>query len=66
MFGSIIDDDHLMVSFIDQRVAIDAVARLVQDGPPTADLTLFPFDGRWAGTPGPPIIGYSVPPALPV
>jgi hypothetical protein len=60
------DDDHLMVSYIDQRVAIDAVVRLVQDDPPAADeFTLFPFDTRWAGMPG-PVIGYSVPPAPPV
>jgi hypothetical protein len=63
---SISDGGHLMVSYVDQRVAMDAVARLVQDDPPAADeFTLFPFDAHWEGMPD-PVIGYSVPPALPV
>jgi hypothetical protein len=61
---SIPDNDHLMVSYVDQRVAIDAVARLVHDDP-AADqgFSLFPFDAVRSDTPV-RIIAYSVPPAL--
>jgi len=60
------DDDHLMVSYIDERVAMDALVQLVHDDRAPADeYLLFPFDAFWKTTQE-PVIGYSVPPSLPV
>jgi hypothetical protein len=60
------NNEHLMVSFIDRRVALDSLARLVHE--PAAEeedeVVMFPFDEHPQAT-GEPVIGYSVPPAPP-
>ncbi len=57
------DNENLMVSYVDQRVGMDALARLSQDTP--SEVMLFPFDKYWQPVPE-SLAGFSVPPSEPV
>jgi hypothetical protein len=63
MSDSTFDSENLMVSYVDQRIGMDALARLTQDTP--SEVMLFPFDKYWKPEPE-SVAGFSVPPSEPV
>jgi hypothetical protein len=63
MSFSTFDSENLMVSYVDQRVGMDALARLSQDTP--SEVMLFPFDKYWQPV-DQLVAGFSVPPSEPV
>ena len=60
------ESENLMVSHVDEGVAMDALARFAQDERmPAGEFALFPFDADWKTTRD-TVVGFSVPPSEPV
>ena len=58
--------DHLMVSLVDERVAVDGLTRLAHEESADEDqVMVFPFDEEPHAS-ADPVAGYSVPPWEPV
>ena len=61
-----LESENLMVSCVDERVAMEALARFAQDERmPAGEFAVFPFDAYWK-TSRDTVVGFSVPPSEPV
>jgi hypothetical protein len=65
MSYSSFERDDLMISYVDERVAVDGMARLVPDETSVAgEFVVFPLDADWRPVRD-SVVGYSIPPAEP-
>jgi hypothetical protein len=63
MSYSSFERDDLMVSYVDERVAVDGLARLdPEEASQAGEFAMFPLEADWR-VGNSPVVGYSIPPA---